>query len=98
MMMMTQIEVDSGTDWERIVPLLDAELQALGDKDRTAVILRFFEAHKRTERTRGPGTQPLKNSFALFLIHFIFNHMVEYRSTVLDRTFGALADPTRRRI
>jgi DNA-binding transcriptional ArsR family regulator len=24
--------------------------------------------------------------------------MVEYRSTVLDRTFGALADPTRRRI
>jgi DNA-binding transcriptional ArsR family regulator len=24
--------------------------------------------------------------------------MVEYRSTLLDRTFGALADPTRRRI
>ena len=28
----------------------------------------------------------------------IFNHMVEYGSRVLDRTFGALADPTRRRI
>jgi DNA-binding transcriptional ArsR family regulator len=32
------------------------------------------------------------------LIHFIFNHMVEYRSKLLDRTFGALADQTRRRI
>jgi DNA-binding transcriptional ArsR family regulator len=29
---------------------------------------------------------------------FIFNHMVEYRSKLLDRTFGALADPTRRQI
>jgi DNA-binding transcriptional ArsR family regulator len=28
----------------------------------------------------------------------IFNHMVEYSSRLLDRTFGALADPTRRRI
>src|SRR6266478_2704404 len=33
-----------------------------------------------------------------FLFHSIFNHMVEYSSRVLDRTFGALADPTRRRI
>jgi DNA-binding transcriptional ArsR family regulator len=33
-----------------------------------------------------------------FLFHLIFNHMVEYSSKVLDRTFGALADPTRRRI
>jgi DNA-binding transcriptional ArsR family regulator len=31
-------------------------------------------------------------------IHFIFNRMVEYKSSLLDRTFGALADPTRRRI
>jgi DNA-binding transcriptional ArsR family regulator len=29
---------------------------------------------------------------------FTFNHMVEYRSKLLDRTFGALADPTRRQI
>ena len=28
----------------------------------------------------------------------IFNRMVESHSRVLDRTFGALADPTRRRI
>jgi DNA-binding transcriptional ArsR family regulator len=28
----------------------------------------------------------------------MFNHMVEYGSNTLDRTFGALADPTRRRI
>ena len=28
----------------------------------------------------------------------IFNRMVEFHSKVLDRTFGALADPTRRRI
>jgi DNA-binding transcriptional ArsR family regulator len=28
----------------------------------------------------------------------MFNRMVEYSSRLLDRTFGALADPTRRRI
>jgi DNA-binding transcriptional ArsR family regulator len=33
-----------------------------------------------------------------FLFTPIFNHMVEYDSKLLDRTFGALADPTRRRI
>src|SRR5512139_3342647 len=33
-----------------------------------------------------------------FLLCSIFNRMVEYSSKVLDRTFGALADPTRRRI
>src|SRR5260221_7541276 len=33
-----------------------------------------------------------------FLFQLIFNHMVEYNSKVLDRRFGALADPTRRRI
>jgi DNA-binding transcriptional ArsR family regulator len=32
------------------------------------------------------------------LSRFIFNLMVEYSSRLLDRTFGALADPTRRRI
>jgi DNA-binding transcriptional ArsR family regulator len=31
-------------------------------------------------------------------LYSIFNHMVEYSAKVLDRTFGALADPTRRRI
>src|SRR5260221_5039946 len=33
-----------------------------------------------------------------FLFRLILNHMVEYSSRLLDRTFGALADPTRRRI
>jgi DNA-binding transcriptional ArsR family regulator len=42
--------------------------------------------------------QRLKNLFALVFISSIFNRMVEYSSKVLDRTFGALADPTRRRI
>jgi DNA-binding transcriptional ArsR family regulator len=36
--------------------------------------------------------------FAFVLFHSILNHMVEYSSKVLDRTFGALADPTRRLI
>jgi DNA-binding transcriptional ArsR family regulator len=40
----------------------------------------------------------LKIFVALFLFGSIFNHMVEYSSMLLDRTFGALADPTRRRI
>ena len=39
-----------------------------------------------------------KNLFALILFSSILNHMVEYSSKLLDRTFGALADPTRRRI
>ena len=33
-----------------------------------------------------------------FIFRSIFNHMVEHCSKTLDRTFGALADPTRRRI
>jgi DNA-binding transcriptional ArsR family regulator len=40
----------------------------------------------------------MKIFVAFFLFRFIFNRMVEYSSKVLDRTFGALADPTRRRI
>jgi len=36
--------------------------------------------------------------FAFPVFDFIFNHMVEYNSQLLDRTFAALADPTRRRI
>ena len=47
---------------------------------------------------RQGGAAPVKNLFAFVLISFIFNRMVEYSSKLLDRTFGALADPTRRRI
>jgi DNA-binding transcriptional ArsR family regulator len=44
------------------------------------------------------GRRKLKNLFARDPGSHIFNHMVEYSSRLLDRTFGALADPTRRRI
>src|SRR5271156_6427648 len=40
----------------------------------------------------------LKILFAFVFVSSIFNRMVEYKSKVLDRTFGALSDPTRRRI
>ena len=34
---------ETGNDWERLRPLLDEALSKLGAKDRTAVLLRFFE-------------------------------------------------------
>ena len=40
----------------------------------------------------------VKKYLRSFLFRSIFNRMVEYHSKLLDRTFGALADPTRRRI
>ena len=40
----------------------------------------------------------IKKNLRSFLFHLTFNQMVEYSSKLLDRTFGALADPTRRRI
>jgi DNA-binding transcriptional ArsR family regulator len=42
--------------------------------------------------------QNRKNCLHLSEGHRIFNYMVEYSSKLLDRTFAALADPTRRRI
>jgi len=48
--------------------------------------------------SHGDHDKPQLIVFALLFICCIFNHMVEYSSKVLDRTFGALADPTRRRI
>jgi DNA-binding transcriptional ArsR family regulator len=48
---------------------------------------------------KGTGIfKKIQNLLAFVLTCHIFNHMVEYSSSVLDRTFGALADPTRRRI
>lgn len=43
MMMHVQGDSEPGAAWEQIMPLLDAELESLGDKDRSAVLLRFFE-------------------------------------------------------
>ncbi|MCI0539832.1 MAG: sigma-70 family RNA polymerase sigma factor [Verrucomicrobiales bacterium] len=43
MMMGTLAGTEPEGAWEQVVPLLDAELESLGDKDRSAVLLRFFE-------------------------------------------------------
>ena len=42
-MMDTQSETCPDRDWEQVVPVLDAELEALSERDRSAVLLRFFE-------------------------------------------------------
>jgi RNA polymerase sigma factor (sigma-70 family) len=49
MMMHVEAGSEPDVDWEKIVPLLDAELEALAPKDRDAVLLRFFENHSFKE-------------------------------------------------
>lgn len=49
MTMNTQANSEPETDWEQIVPCLDAELDALSDRDRSAVLLRFFEGRSFRE-------------------------------------------------
>ena len=41
---------------------------------------------------------PAKNRLHIYKTRLSFNHMVKCTPRTLDRTFGALADPTRRRI
>lgn len=36
-------EVETQADWSRLAPVLDAALDELGEKDRAAVLLRFFQ-------------------------------------------------------
>lgn len=36
-------ELDGTLDWDRVRPLLDAAISSLGDKDRDALLLRFFQ-------------------------------------------------------
>lgn len=38
-----QMDNDSDSNWEQLAPLLDEAMAHLGEKDRNAVILRFFE-------------------------------------------------------
>ena len=45
-------EHDSTLDWDRVRPLLDAAISSLGDKDRDALLLRFFQS----QDFRGVGT------------------------------------------
>ncbi|MGC4074475.1 MAG: sigma-70 family RNA polymerase sigma factor [Nibricoccus sp.] len=39
------VETAAAPDWERLRPLLDAALRELGETDRSAILLRFFENH-----------------------------------------------------
>src|SRR5688572_17457430 len=39
------VETAAAPDWQRLRPLLDAALQELGEADRSAILLRFFENH-----------------------------------------------------
>lgn len=43
MMMNAQSTSEPEAAWEQIVPLLDAELESLGETDRSAILMRFFE-------------------------------------------------------
>jgi RNA polymerase sigma factor (sigma-70 family) len=45
-------EHDGTSDWDRVRPLLDAAISSLGDKDRDALLLRFFQ----NQDLRGVGT------------------------------------------
>ncbi|HTI71789.1 MAG TPA: sigma-70 family RNA polymerase sigma factor [Candidatus Limnocylindria bacterium] len=47
---------DSDKYWEQIVPVLDDELAALGEKDRTAILLRFFQDRSFREVGQTLGT------------------------------------------
>jgi RNA polymerase sigma factor (sigma-70 family) len=43
MMIHAQSENEADDIWDHVVPLLDGEIEALSDKDRSAVLLRFYE-------------------------------------------------------
>ena len=40
---MNALQNDSGTDFSTVAPILDEAINELGDEDRTAILLRFFE-------------------------------------------------------
>ncbi len=40
---MNALQNDSGADFSRVAPMLDEAINELGDADRTAILLRFFE-------------------------------------------------------
>jgi len=42
-MQTTEHDTTTGSDWEQIAPLLDDAMGCLGEKDRNALVLRFFE-------------------------------------------------------
>jgi len=42
-MEMNTLRNDSGADWRQVAPVLDEAITQLGDEDRTAILLRYFE-------------------------------------------------------
>src|SRR5882724_6027970 len=42
---MNALHNDSGPDYAPVAPILDEAIDELGEKDRTAILLRFFEQH-----------------------------------------------------
>jgi RNA polymerase sigma factor (sigma-70 family) len=47
--MQTLLNEPAGDEWSRIVPLLDAAVDRLGEKDRRAIVLRFFQQKSLNE-------------------------------------------------
>lgn len=47
--LMQQATTDEDLDWGRLRPVIDDALYALGERDREAVLLRFFEGYSFTE-------------------------------------------------
>ena len=45
----TDLAPDPAADWQRLRPLIDDALQSLGERDRAAVLLRFFENRSYSE-------------------------------------------------
>jgi len=75
-------------------------LRGIGPSGVNAMAWRFENAGQ-LEGDRGIG-RPADNFFVFLLAQIIFraifNQMVKYSPRLLNRTFAALADPTRRRI
>ena len=42
---MNALQNDAGADYSRVAPILDEAINELGEEDRTAILLRFFEQH-----------------------------------------------------
>jgi len=42
---MNALQNDTGPDYSRVAPFLDEAINELGEEDRTAILLRFFEQH-----------------------------------------------------
>ena len=42
---MNTLQDDSGANWRQVAPILDEAITQLGNEDRTAILLRFFEQH-----------------------------------------------------